>query len=150
MEQHQRYQAPVTIVYGGVDNFASLVSHLGRDAGNVILHAVAQFIKASLRETEMLARVADDRFAMVLGGVDAAEAMIKVERILHAIEKCRLPIDGLADVRFTASFGLAEVESGNDTDSLMQRGLTAYGAAAAVGNTALVDTNAKSRNAVAV
>lgn len=150
MEQHQRYQAPVTIVYGGVDNFASLVSHLGRDAGNVILRAVAQFIKASLRETEMLARVADDRFAMVLGGVDAGEAMVKVERILHAIEKCRLTIDGLADVRFTASFGLAEVESGNDTDSLMQRGLTAYGAAAAVGNTALVDTNAKSRQAVAV
>jgi diguanylate cyclase len=150
MEQHQKYHAPVTIVYGAVDGFTGLVAEHGREACNVILRAVAQFIKASLRETEMLARVADDRFAMVLGGVDAQEAMIKVERILHAIEKCRLPIDGLADVKFTASFGLAEVEAGNDTDKLMQRGTTAYASAAKSGNCAHIEIDSKCRKAEAV
>ena len=86
----------MTIVYGGVDAFSAITAKFGREAGNVVLRAVAQFIKAVLRENEMLARVADDRFAIVLGGVDANETMAKVERILHAIEKCRLPVDGLA------------------------------------------------------
>lgn len=150
LDQHQKYHAPVTIVYGGVDGFAALIAQHGRDAGNVILRAVAQFIKASLRETEMLARVADDRFAMVLGGVDAQEAMIKVERILNAVQKCRLPIDGLADLRFTASFGLAEVEAGNDTEKLMQRGSAAYASAAKTGNCAHIEIDSKCRRAEAV
>jgi diguanylate cyclase len=134
IEQHQRYQAPVTIIYGGVDGYSTLVDKNGREAGNVVLRAVAQFIKALLRENEMLARVADDRFGLVLGGVDAGEAKVKVERILHAIQKCRLPIDGLENVHFTASFGLAEYEPGNDADTLMSRGSDAFAAAAKLGN----------------
>jgi diguanylate cyclase len=134
IEQHQRFHAPVTIIYGGVDGFAGIVSQHGREAGNVVLRAVAQFIKAILRENEMLARVADDRFGLVLGGVDGSEAMTKVERILHGIQKCRLPVDGLQDVQFTASFGLAELETGNDVETLMQRGLTAFAAATKTGN----------------
>jgi diguanylate cyclase len=150
LEQHQKFQAPVTIVYGGVDNFTALVAEHGRESCNVILRAVAQFIKSSLRETEMLARVADDRFAIVLGGVDAQEAMIKVERILNAISKCRLPLDGLAEARFTASFGIAEVETGNDTEKLMHRGTVAYASAAKSGNCAHIEINSKCRRAEAV
>lgn len=147
LEQHQKYHAPVTIVYGGVDGFNAMIEKHGRESCNVILRAVAQFIKASLRETEMLARVADDRFAMVLGGVDSQEAMIKVERILNAIQKCRLPIDGLADLRFTASFGLAEVEAKNDTEKLMQRGNNAYTSAAKTGNCVHIEIESKCRKA---
>lgn len=134
VEQHQRYRTPVTIVYGGVDSFTAITAKFGREAGNVVLRAVAQFIKTVLCEHELLARVADDRFALVLGGLDAGETVAKVERIMHAVQKCRLPIDGLQDVRFTASFGLAEVETGNDADALMERGLTAFASAAATGN----------------
>jgi diguanylate cyclase len=142
VEQHQRYHAPVTIVYAGVDAFAAITARFGREAGNVILRAVAQFMKAVLRENEMLARVADDRFALVLGGLNAQETMAKVERILNAIQKCRLPVDGLQDVRFTTSFGLAEIETGNDADVLMDRGLKAFAAASASGNCVRLESGA--------
>lgn len=144
IEQHQRYHAPVTIVYGGIDGFNNIVGKHGREAGNVVLRAVAQFIKGVLREHEMLARVADDRFALVLGGVDAREAAGKMERIQHAVQKCRLPFEGLQDLRFTASFGLAEIESGNNADTLMDRGTKAFAAAAQHGNSVQVDVHAKS------
>lgn len=143
LEQNQKYHAPVTIVYCGVDAFNSIVAKHGRDAGNVVLRAVAQFIKASLRENEMLARVADDRFAVVLGGVDANETIAKVERILNAVQKCRLPVDGLEGVKFTASFGLAELEDGNDADTLMQRGNAALASATKAGNTIHVESKAQ-------
>jgi diguanylate cyclase (GGDEF)-like protein len=147
LEQNQKYHAPVTIVYGGVDAFDSIVAKHGREAGNVVLRAVAQFIKASLRENEMLARVADDRFAVVLGGVDANETAAKVERILHAVQKCRLPVDGLENVKFTASFGLAELEDGNDAEVLMQRGNAALASATKAGNTIHVEAKTQCRTA---
>ena len=68
--------------------------------------------------------------------------MAKVERILHAIQKCRLPVDGLQDVRFTTSFGLAEIEAGNDADALMQRGQPAFASASASGNCVRIESNA--------
>lgn len=143
IDQHQRYHAPVTIVYGGIDGYSNIVAKHGREAGNVVLRATAQFIKSVLREHEMLARVADDRFALVLGGVDARETAGKMERIQHAVQKCRLPFEGLQDLRFTASFGLAEIESGNDADALMDRGVKAFAAAAQAGNSVQVESRSK-------
>lgn len=143
IEQHQRFHAPVTIIYGGVDEFASIVEKHGREAGNVVLRAVAQFIKALLRENEMLARIADDRFGLVLGGIDAGEATAKVERIMHAIQKCKLPVEGLENMHLTASFGLAELQADNDVDTLMNRGNAAFLAAAKTGNKISVDCAAQ-------
>lgn len=130
VEQHHKYHAPVTILYCGVDQFAGVVKQHGHEAGNVVLRAVAQFLKAVLRDQEMLARIAEDRFAIVLAGVTAGEATQKIERIRQAIEKCRLPVDGLDEVRFTASFGLAEINELDDATVLMNRGLEAYAQAA--------------------
>jgi diguanylate cyclase len=134
VEQHHKYQAPVTILYCGVDQFASITSRHGHEAGNVVLRAVAQFLKSLLRDQEMLARVDDDRFAIVLAGVTSGEAAQKVERIRQAVEKCKLPFDGLADLRFTASFGLAEIARCDDAGALMNRGQEAFETAAETGN----------------
>ena len=58
VEQNHKYQSPVTVLYCGVDKFPSITEKFGREAGNVVLRAVAQFLKAVLRDQEMLARIA--------------------------------------------------------------------------------------------
>jgi len=139
IEQHHKYHAPVTIMYCGVDGFASIVKTHGHEAGNVVLRAVAQFLKSILRDQEMLARVADDRFAVAFAGVTATETTPKIERIRNAVEKCRIPVDGLDALQFTASFGLAEIADGDDAAKLMERGLEAFAAAAEQGNSVRVN-----------
>ncbi|MCE9605742.1 MAG: diguanylate cyclase [Planctomycetia bacterium] len=143
VEQHHKYQAPVTVLYCGVDNFPTIVERFGREAGNVVLRAVAQFLKAVLRDQEMLARVAEDRFGITMAGVTASDAKSKIERIRQAIEKCRIPLDGLDDLRFTASFGLTDIEAQDDADGLMVRGAAAYETAAKNGNSIHVVTDAQ-------
>jgi diguanylate cyclase len=140
IEQHQRRREPVTIVYGGVDKFNTFTAKHGRESGNVLLRAVAQYMKAVLRDQEMLARVADDQFAIILGGIDAQETIARVARITNGVQKCRLPVDGLQNARFTVSFGLAEFEAGNDADTLMQRGIKAFAVAAAEGNCVRIES----------
>jgi len=134
VEQHHKYQAPVTVLYCGVDNFGSIVDKFGREAGNVVLRAVAQFLKAVLRDQEMLARIAEDRFGITMAGMTAADAKTKIERIRQAIEKCRIPLDGLDDLCFTASFGLTDIDAQDDAEILMARGAKAYETAAKTGN----------------
>ena len=140
VEQHRRYHAPVTVLYCGVDDFESITSRHGREAGNVVLRAVAQFLKAVLRELDMPARISDDRFAVVLAGIDGAEAAAKAERIRQAIEKCKLPGGQLDNLRFTASLGIAEIEEGDDAEALMNRGTGAFGAAAATKNVVVAES----------
>lgn len=135
VEQHHKYNSPVTVLYCGVDRFPSIVERFGHEAGNVVLRAVAQFLKAVLRDQEMLARVADDRFGITMAGVTAAEVKTKIERIRQAIEKCRLPLDGLDDLSFTASFGITEIAAEDDADGLTTRGSAAFDTAALTGNT---------------
>ncbi|MGC3968044.1 MAG: GGDEF domain-containing protein [Pirellulales bacterium] len=139
VEQHHKYQAPVTILYCGVDQFADIVGKHGHEAGNVVLRAVAQFLKAILRDQEMLARVDEDRFAIVLAGLPADEAAQKIERVRQAVEKCKLPFDGLESLRITASFGLTEIARLDDAGSLMNRGQNAFNVAAEKGNRVYVE-----------
>lgn len=135
VEQHLKYRSPVAVLYCGVDKFGAIVDQFGPEAGNVVLRAVAQFLKAVLRDQEMLARIAEDRFGITLAGVTAADAQSKIERIRQAIEKCRIPLDGLEDFCFTASFGLTDIKAQDDADLLMARGAKAYEIAAKTGNT---------------
>jgi diguanylate cyclase len=135
VEQNHKYQSPVTVLYCGVDKFPAIVEKFGREAGNVVLRAVAQFLKAVLRDQEMLARIAEDRFGITMAGVTANDAKSKIERIRQAIEKCRIPLDGLDDLCFTASFGLTDIDANDDAEILMTRGAQAYETAAKTGNT---------------
>ena len=140
IEQHQKYRSPVVVLYCGVDKFSSIVERFGREAGNVVLRAVAQFLKATLRDQEMLARISDDRFGITMIGTNAGDAEAKIERIRQAVEKCRLPLDNLDDLCFTASFGLSEIKPHDDAGLLLSRVLKAYDAAAESGNTVYADT----------
>jgi diguanylate cyclase len=134
VEQHYRYEAPVSILYCGVDGMSRIVERHGAEAGVTVLRAVAQFLSGVLRDQDPPARISADCFAIMLAGLEANEAAAKAERIRQAVEKCRLPIEGLSEIRLTACLGVAEIESGNNADTLIRRGTLAYMAAAQKGN----------------
>jgi diguanylate cyclase len=139
VDQHYRYSAPVSILYCGVDRLDEIVARYGVEAGQVVLRAVAQFLGGVVRDQDPPARIADDCFAIMLAGLEANEAAAKAERIRAAVEKCKLPIDGLAEVRLTTSLGVAEIEPGNDAEQLIRRGMAAYATAARSGNVVMAE-----------
>jgi diguanylate cyclase len=130
VEQHYRYEAPVSILYCGVDGMQQIVGRHGAEAGVTVLRAVAQFLSGVLRDHDAPARISTDCFAIMLAGLEANEAAAKAERIRQAVEKCRLPIEGLSEIGLTVCLGVAEIEPGNDADELIRRGTLAYAVAA--------------------
>lgn len=149
VEQHYRYEAPVSILYCGVDGLAQIVSKHGAEAGLVVLRAVAQFLRGVLRDHDAPSRISADCFAIMLAGLEANEAVGKAERIRQAVERCKLPIDGLSEIRLTTSLGVAEIEPGNDAEVLVRRGMLAYTAANRAGNIVVVERNGSCNGASA-
>ncbi|MBL8826218.1 MAG: diguanylate cyclase, partial [Planctomycetaceae bacterium] len=70
LEQQRKYRTPVTVLLTAIDNLAMLRERHGEEGASLIVRAAAQLLKATSHEHDTLARVADDRFAMVLPGTN--------------------------------------------------------------------------------
>lgn len=89
----------------GLDGFKTVNETLGREAGDVLLRAVAQRLKDSIREGDLLARLGGDEFAVLLEDV---EGPLEVEAVARNIGGAfQEPFDvGGRQVSVTAGVGI--------------------------------------------
>src|SRR5690606_2428683 len=67
-----RYRRPLTLAYIGVDNFAALNTRFGHQTGDDVLVSIAQTLRQTVRETDLVARMAGDEFGIVFPETDSA------------------------------------------------------------------------------
>ncbi|MFI5305315.1 MAG: GGDEF domain-containing protein [Nitrospiria bacterium] len=60
-----RYKYPISIVYIDLDNFKEVNDRSGHSVGNSVLQSVARIIKVSVRQTDIVARIGGDEFAIL-------------------------------------------------------------------------------------
>ena len=95
-----------------LDDFKPINDHFGHDAGDRLLTAVAERIRACVRPEDTVARLGGDEFTVLLEDiVDVRYAIAVAERIEEALHE-PFPIDG-HEATVTASIGIA-VSSGRD------------------------------------
>ncbi|HEX7642173.1 MAG TPA: EAL domain-containing protein [Burkholderiaceae bacterium] len=114
IHQGRRDQEDVCVVLFNLDRFASLNDAMGRRAGDALLKQVARRLEETLRDTDSVARIVADTFAVALGGVRPGEDMIAIlqQRIL-AVFSHPYELDG-QEIRMTARAGLAVRENDDD------------------------------------
>jgi diguanylate cyclase len=128
LAQRRRYGTPVSLVMADVNSLETINQAHGRDVGDMVLRAVAQFFSAALREMDLVARFDQDTFALLMPGSVRANAVRAAERIRGAIEHCKLKLpDG--EVRFSVSMGVAEASPDEEIESLQARAMAAVVAA---------------------
>ena len=90
----------------GLDGFREINNSFGQEAGDLLLQAAAKRIADSLRESDTVARLANDRFGVILPVIEGAKgAREAAQRILAAL--CR-PIYLAGDeISLSASIGIA-------------------------------------------
>lgn len=102
-----KHEHPVALVLADLDNFKQVNDTHGRDAGDTAIVAVAERLAGLGRGPDLVARMPDDRFMVLLadpGGPQAAAALAR--RMLSAVgEPVRLP-DGTA-LTLGASVGIS-------------------------------------------
>jgi diguanylate cyclase (GGDEF)-like protein len=105
----RRSQTPVAALFVDLDNFKSINDTLGHSTGDRLLKAVAERLRATIRETDALGRLGGDEFVVIAEGMSlAAGPELIAERLLEALAP-PFKLDGPQDTRLavTASVGIA-------------------------------------------
>lgn len=120
----KRTSTPLSLVLLSINNLHEVREAHGDAGRDVIIRAVTQFLKATMRDMDHVARFDDVTFALLLPSakLDAAQAI--AERLRLAIARCSLA-HGQEQLRFTVSLGLAEARHGDDREGLVTRAETA-------------------------
>jgi diguanylate cyclase (GGDEF)-like protein len=69
-----RSQQVVALMFLDLDGFKPVNDRLGHAVGDLLLAAVAERMRASIRQSDTIARVGGDEFAVLVGGLDEREA----------------------------------------------------------------------------
>jgi diguanylate cyclase (GGDEF)-like protein/PAS domain S-box-containing protein len=110
----------VGCLYLDIDNFKSINDTLGHAGGDEVLRQFGARLQGSVREADLVARLAGDEFVIVLEGIDETdEARRTAEKIIHAM---RYPFEIEGHLRMvTTSVGVATSDDGDDPDALLKK-----------------------------
>jgi diguanylate cyclase (GGDEF)-like protein/PAS domain S-box-containing protein len=106
LRRSQRAGTQVALLFLDVDDFKRINDTLGHAAGDDVLREFARRLQASVRATDLVARLAGDEFVIVLEGVHTREECRFVARKIIAAMRPDFRA-GEASVKVTASIGVA-------------------------------------------
>ena len=115
-----RHATPVAVMIADLDGLKAINDGLGHQAGDAMLMRVGYALKASVRATDIVARIGGDEFGLVLESLDAEGAAAKAVSLRTAI--AAEPLDGIAA---SISIGYTMVAVGDDIDTVIARADTA-------------------------
>lgn len=115
----------LAVLFLDIDEFKRVNDAFGHHAGDELLDAVGERIALLLRETDTVARMSEDEFAIVLSGMDAAtNVAIVARKVLQAFSKPFRVAE--QEVYTTASLGVALYpDDAGDIENLLRDADTA-------------------------
>ncbi len=116
-----RYDEPLALIFLDVDHFKSVNDRYGHHAGDRCLQALARTLRENVRDSDQIARIGGEEFAVLLIRADRELALSIAERLRDRIDDLIIEEDPPLPVDLTASLGIAFFrEDGDDPRSLMR------------------------------
>ncbi|MEO9136366.1 MAG: PAS domain-containing protein [Casimicrobiaceae bacterium] len=129
LHRSQRTATQVALLFLDVDGFKKINDTLGHAAGDDVLREFARRLLASVRATDLVARLAGDEFVIVLEGIHTREECRFVARKIIAAMRSEFRAAD-AQVKVTTSIGIALGQGGTTTaEALLKRADSALYAA---------------------
>lgn len=116
----ERYGTQSALIFIDVDGMKQINDSFGHSAGDFALLHIARMLSASVRATDIAARVGGDEFALLLDGVNEEGACEKAALLARMIAQteCRF---GDAVLPLSASFGCTDLRAGDSDFAAIAR-----------------------------
>ncbi len=101
-----RAQRPMALMYLDIDHFKAINDTRGHGVGDAVLQEFAQRLRAAVRATDTVARLAGDEFVIIIEGLNAREEASLVAAKIVAGMAVPMAVDGGA-LQVTTSIGVA-------------------------------------------
>jgi diguanylate cyclase (GGDEF)-like protein len=133
----RRTGTTLSVVMFDLDRFKQINDSYGHAAGDEVLRCVGSTLRATVRDSDLSARLGGEEFVAVLPDADLQEARVVAERLRAQLRARTIPAIGSS---VTASFGVAELQPGDATaEDLLHRADQAMYRAKALGRDQIAD-----------
>jgi diguanylate cyclase (GGDEF)-like protein len=121
LARSQRHGPSPTLLMLDIDHFKKINDKHGHPAGDVVLAHLAQLLKSSVRNVDIIGRIGGEEFAVVLVETNAATAAPVIERLLERLRNTTVTLADATTLKFTASIGSTEILWADTIDTAIQR-----------------------------
>jgi len=128
---------PLLLAQLDIDHFKPINDQHGHAAGDRALQAFAGTVRASLRDTDVLARWGGEEFVLMLTDSSADQARELLERIRQAVQALEIA-HSAGSLQLTVSIGLAQHLPGDTVEHTLERADQALYRAKALGRNRVV------------
>lgn len=121
IERAERAHLKLALMFIDLDNFKGVNDTLGHEAGDQLLRDVAAYLRASIRSSDHVARLAGDEFVVVIEQLKNAEAAEAVaQKIIDTLHQALRDTDG-PQAKVNASIGISLFpQDGRDPETLLR------------------------------
>jgi diguanylate cyclase (GGDEF)-like protein len=121
LERARRFATPLSVVLADLDDFKLINDGFGHHAGDHALRAFGDLLQTQVRDIDVAGRLGGEEFGVLLPETSVEAAAVVAARMREALSSSRIELPGGAQIRLTASFGIAESVQGQSTDALLRR-----------------------------
>ena len=116
----KRQKNGLTLLMIDIDHFKSFNDNYGHSAGDDVLKSVANTLKTSIRDSDLVFRYGGEEFVIILRNSDCESSRIVAERILESIRNSQVTYEDQAH-SVSVSVGLSCLTKSDCSDSLFKR-----------------------------
>jgi diguanylate cyclase (GGDEF)-like protein len=112
VERSNRYERPLSVAFVDIDHFKNVNDTYGHAAGDLVLRAVAQTLKANLRASDQVGRYGGEEFMLLLTETDVDEGASLTEKLRNLVARQKVPVAEGQALSVTISIGIAGGKGG--------------------------------------
>lgn len=116
---HEESGLPCSLIMTDIDYFKRINDTFGHQPGDEAIVTFAGFLKSMCRAGDLAARYGGEEFAVLLADCDIPTAVRRAEQIRRRLAE--IPHEFLNGEKFTASFGVTELQSGDTPETMLRR-----------------------------